>query len=135
MFAGRRENLIFFLYFCNKMPFWRPFSMNFYFIVFILLEAKCLHLDSNFIVNNLREKDGFETFFNITHNVFTYNWPPSRMPSWINRNTQLCQSGITRILQGQCIHYQNQQRKKFKIEFQVRLKFARILPDYMYKCT
>ena len=34
-------------------------------IFFILLEAKCLHLDSNFIANNLREKDGFETFFNM----------------------------------------------------------------------
>ena len=29
------------------------------------------------------------------------------------------------------MHYQNQQRKKkFKIKFQVLLKFARILPDY-----
>ena len=32
-------------------------------IFFNLLEAKCLQLDSNFIANNLREKDGFETFF------------------------------------------------------------------------
>ena len=28
------------------------------------------------------------------------------------------------------MHYPNQQRKKFKIKFQVLLKFARILPDY-----
>ena len=40
--------------------------MNSYSIFFILLEAKCLQLDSNFIANNFREKDGFETFFNIT---------------------------------------------------------------------
>ena len=29
------------------------------------------------------------------------------------------------------MHYQNQQRKKFKIKFQVLLKFAQILPDYI----
>ena len=29
------------------------------------------------------------------------------------------------------MHYQNQQKKKFKIKFQVLLKFAQILPDYM----
>ena len=28
------------------------------------------------------------------------------------------------------MHYQNQQRKKFKIKFQVLLKIAQILPDY-----
>ena len=28
------------------------------------------------------------------------------------------------------MYYQNQQRKKFKIKFQVLLKFAQILPDY-----
>ena len=32
-----------------------------------------------------------------------------------------------------CMHYQNQQRKKFKIKFQASLKFAQILPDYV--CT
>ena len=31
------------------------------------------------------------------------------------------------------MHYQNQQRKKFKIKFQVLIKFAKILPDYMAK--
>ena len=35
--------------------------MNFYFIFLF-----CLQLHSNFIANKLREKDGFETFFNIT---------------------------------------------------------------------
>ena len=61
--------------------------MHFYFYIFILFKTKCLQLDSKFIANNLREKDGFETFF-ISQNVFTYNWPPSWMPSWINRNAQ-----------------------------------------------
>ena len=30
------------------------------------------------------------------------------------------------------MHYQNQQRKKFKIKFQVFLKFAQILLDYKF---
>ena len=50
--------------------------MNSY-LFFILLEAKCLQLDSNFITSNSREKDGFETFFSISQNVFSYNWTPS----------------------------------------------------------
>ena len=55
-----------FFHFCNKVPFWRPFCLHSYFIFIFLLEAKCLQLDSNFIVNNLREKYGFETFFHGT---------------------------------------------------------------------
>ena len=115
--------------FCNKLPFWRPFCLHSYFFFFNLLEAKCLQLDSNFIAYNLREKVGLR-HFSLSDNVFTYNWPLSWTPSWIYRNAQWCQSGITRIFQRQCMHYQNQQRKKFKIKFQVLLKFAQILPDY-----
>ena len=100
-----------YLYFCNKLPFGRPFCLLSYFIFFILLEAKCLQLDSNFIAYNLRKKMGLR-HFSIYDNVFTYNWPPSWTPSWLYRNAQWCQSGITRIFHGQCMHYQNQQRKK-----------------------
>ena len=52
--------------FCNQLTFWRPFCLHSYFF-FILLEAKCLQLDSNFIAYNLRKKNGFETFFHIKH--------------------------------------------------------------------
>ena len=61
------------------------FFFNFFFI--FLLEAKCLQLDSNFIANNLREKNGWR-HFSISHDVFTYNWPPSWAPSRIYRNAQ-----------------------------------------------
>ena len=54
-----------FLHFCNKLPFWRQFSLPSYFIFIFLLEAKCLQLDSNFISINLKKKNGFETFFHI----------------------------------------------------------------------
>ena len=43
----------------------------------------------------------------------------------IMQEEQFCE--ITQIFQGQYMHYQNQQRKKFKIKFQVLLKFAQIL--------
>ena len=76
-------------YFCNKLPFWRPFCLHSYFIYIFLLEAKCLQLDSNF-----KEKIGFR-HFSISHNVFSYDWPPIWTPSWIYRNAQRCQSSIT----------------------------------------
>ena len=89
---------------CNKLPFWQPFCLNYYFIFIFLLWAKCLQLDSNVIANNLRKKMGLR-HFSIPHNFFTNNWPPSWTPSWIYRNAQWCQSGITRIFQGQYMHY------------------------------
>ena len=52
--------------FYNNLPFWWPFCLHSYFIFIFLLEAKWLQLYSNFIANNLREKMGFETLFNIT---------------------------------------------------------------------
>ena len=78
----------------------------------LLLEAKCLQLDSNFIANNLRLKDGFETFFIIIKcfhlllasilDAILDKSKCSMMPGWHH----------SEIFQGQCIHYQNQQRKK-----------------------
>ena len=64
-FPGVCLSQAFFLYFCNKLPFWWPFCLHSYFIFIFLLEAKCLQLDSNFIAINLRKKNGFETFFHI----------------------------------------------------------------------
>ena len=83
-FTGLRE--IFLIFFCNQLTFWRPFCLHSYFF-FILLEAKCLQLDFNFIAYNLRKKMGLR-HFSISYNVFTYNWPPSWTPSWIYRNAQ-----------------------------------------------
>ena len=61
-----------FLYFCNKLPFWRPFCLNSYFVFIFLLEVKCLQLDFNFIADNLRKKMGLR-HFSISHKFFTYN--------------------------------------------------------------
>ena len=76
-----------FLYFCNILPFWRPFCMHSYFIFIFLLKAKCLQLESYFIANNLRKTMALG-HFSISHNFFTYNWPPSWTSSWIYRNAQ-----------------------------------------------
>ena len=54
--------------FCNKLPFWRSFCLNSYFIFIFLLRAKYIQLDSNVIANNIRE-NGFETFFSY-HKIF-----------------------------------------------------------------
>ena len=32
-----RAQGIFFLYFCNKLPFWRPFCLNSYFILYFVI--------------------------------------------------------------------------------------------------
>jgi len=48
--------------------------------------------------------------FDITQ-FSTDNWLPSWTPSWIYRNAQWCQSGITQIFHGQYMHYKNQQKK------------------------
>ena len=57
------------LYYCNKLPFWRPFRLHSYPIFIFLLEAKCLQLHSNFIANNIREKMGLR-HFSIPNNFF-----------------------------------------------------------------
>ena len=44
------------------------------------LLAKCPQLDSNVIAYNLKKKMGLR-HFPISHNTFTYNWPPSWTPS------------------------------------------------------
>ena len=44
-----------FLYFCNKLQFWRPFCLYSYFI-YLVKSLLCLQLDLNFITNNLRGK-------------------------------------------------------------------------------
>ena len=49
-------------------------------LFFIWLQAKCLQSDSSFIANNLRKKMSLR-HFSISHNSFTYNWPPSWTPS------------------------------------------------------
>ena len=122
--------------FCNKLPFWRPFCLNSYFTFILLLWAKCLQIDSNVIANNLREKVDLR-HFSIKHNFLTNNLPPSWTPSWIYRNAQWCQSGITRISKDNICTTRINKEKKFKIKFQVLLKFAQILPDYMHimKCV
>ena len=35
-------------------------------LIFFLLQAKCLQLDSNFIANNLRKQMGLRHFFHVT---------------------------------------------------------------------
>ena len=55
----------FLLFFCYKLPSWRP-SCPHSFPSFIWLQAKCLQLDCNFIAYNLRKKMGLRHIFHIT---------------------------------------------------------------------
>ena len=55
---------------------WWFYICLFYF--YFWLKPKCLQLDFNFIANNLRKKMGLRHIsISISHNVFTYSWPPS----------------------------------------------------------
>ena len=106
--------------FRNKLPFWRPFCC-----ILILLEAKCLQLDSNIIAYNLRKKLGlrhfpYHTMFSLIiglhlgrHLGYIEMLNDTRVASLGFFKDNVCTTGINK-------------EKKFKIKFQV-LKFAQIL--------
>ena len=88
----------------------------------------CLQLDSNVIANNLRNKVGL-SHFSISHNFkliiclhlgchleYIEMLNDARVASLVFFKDNIC---TTRI----------HKEKKFKIKFQVLLKFAHILPD------
>ena len=119
-----------FLYVCNKLPFWRPFCLHSYFIFIFLLEAKCLQLDSNFIAINFREKwvldiFPYHTFFSliIGHHL-------GRHLGYIEMLNDAKVASLGFFKDNICTTRINKE-KKFKIKFQVLLKFAQILLDYI----
>ena len=57
-------------FFFVKLPFLVTILSKFLFYFYIFVIAKCLQLDSNVITNNLREKNGFETFFPFHTNFY-----------------------------------------------------------------
>ena len=117
------------LYFCNKLPFWRPFCLHSYFIFIFLLEAKCLQQDSNFIANNLREK-WVETFFPC-HTIFSLiiGLHLGRHLGYMEMLNDARVASLGFFKDKVCTTRINKE-KKFKIKFQVLLKFAPILLDY-----
>ena len=116
-----------FLYFCNKYAILAAILSAFLFYFFIWLQANCLQLDSIFIANNIRKKMNLR-HFNISHNVSLIiglyvgrhlgnieMLNDARMASLGFYKDNVC---TTRI-----------DKKKFKIKFQILLKFAQIPPD------
>ena len=120
-----------FVYFCNKLPFWRPFCLYSYFIFVFLLVAKCLQLESNFIAINLRGKNGFETVFYITHFFsLIIGLHLGRHLGYIEMLNDARVASLGFFKDNICTTRINKE-KKFKIKFQVLLKFAQILLDYI----
>ena len=115
-----------------KLPSWRPSCPHSYFIC-IWSQAKCLLLDSNFIANNLRKKMRFYTFLSITHNVFTYNC--LHLGRHLGYIEMLYGARVTslRFYKNNVCTIRINREKKFKIKFQVLLKFPKILLDYNRK--
>ena len=116
------------LYSCNKLPFCWPFCLHSYFIFIFLLEAKFLHLDSNFIAN-LREK--------WVQDIFPYQIVFSliiclhlgRHLGYIEMINDARVASLGLFKDNICTTRINKE-KKFKIKFLVLLKFDQILLDY-----
>ena len=118
-----------FLYFCNKLPFWHPFCLQSYFVFIFLLEAKCHQLDFIFITNNLSKKNGFETFFHITHFSLIIGLHLGRHLGYIEMLNHARVASLGFFKGNICTSRINKE-KKFKIKLQVLLKFTNILLDY-----
>ena len=109
---------------CNKLHF----CLNCYFIFIFLLWAKCLQLDSNVIAYNLREKMGLR-HFSIPHNfLLIIGRHLGRHLEYIEmlNDARVASLGFFKDnIYTTRIH----KEKKFKIKFQVLIKFAQNLPD------
>ena len=114
--------------FCNQLTFWRPFCLHYYFF-FILLEAKCLQLDSNIIAYNLRKKMGLRHFFPY-HTMFSLiiGLHLGRHLGYIEMLNDARVASLGFFKYNVCTTRINKE-KKFKIKFQVLLKFTPNLPD------
>ena len=102
----------------------------FFFFIF-LLEAKCPQLESNFIANNLRIKMGLRYFFPY-HTIFSLiiGLHLGRHLGYIEmlNDARVASLGL---FKGNICTTRINKEKKFKIKFQVLLKFAQILLDYL----
>ena len=94
-------------------------------------KLKCLQLDSNFIAINLRKKLGLRYFFPY-HQIFSpiIGLHLRRHLGYIEKVNDARVASLGFLKDNVCTTRINNE-KKFKIKFQVLLKFAQILPDYM----
>ena len=101
------------------------------FLVFIWLQTRCLQLDSNFIAYNLRKKNAFETSF-LYHTFFSLiiGFHLGRHLGYIEMLNYARVASLGFFKYIVCTTRINKE-KNFKIKFQVPLKFAQILPDYL----
>ena len=99
-------------------------------LFFIRLQAKCLQSDSNFITNNLRKKMSLRHFFPY-HPIFTLiiGLHLGRRLGYIEMLNDARVASLGFFKDKVCTTRINKE-KKFKIKFQVLLKFTQILPDY-----
>ena len=101
----------------------------FLFCFFIWLQAKCLQSDFNFIANNLRKIMSLR-HFSISHYSFTIiGLHIGRHLGYIEMLNDARVASLGFFKDNVCTTRINKE-KKFKIKFQVLLKFAQILPDY-----
>ena len=98
-------------------------------LFFIWLQAKCLQSDFNFRANNLRKRMSLRHFFSISHYSFTIiGLHLGRHLGYIEMLNDARVASLGFFKDNVCTTKINKE-KKFKIKFQVLLKFAQILPD------
>ena len=100
------------------------------FLVFIWLQAKCLQFDTNFIAYNLRKKMGSRHIFRITIFSLIIGFHLGRHLGYIEMLNDARVASLGFFKDNICTTRINKE-KKFKIKFQVLLKFAQILLDYL----
>ena len=122
---------IFLYFFGNKLPSWWPYCLHSYFMFFNWLQAKCLQLDSKFTANNLIKQMGLRLFFPY-HTIFSLInvLHLGRHRGYIEMLNDARVASLGFFKENVCTTRINKE-KKFKIKFQVLLKFAQILPDYL----
>ena len=120
--------LIFFVINCHLGGHFVPIIL----LLFIRLLAKCLQLDSNFIAYNLRKKMGLRHHFPY-HTIFSlligFHLGRHLGYNKMLNNARVASLGFFKV--NVCTTRINKE-KNFKIKFQVLLKFAQILLDYIF---
>ena len=98
----------------NTLPSWRP---------------SCLQSDSNFIANNLRKKMSLR-HFSVSHIIYTliFGIHLGRHLGYIEMLNDARVASLGFFKDKVCTT-RIKKEKKFKIKFQVLLKFTQILPD------
>ena len=117
--------------FCYKRPSWRP-SCPHSFPTFYLVTSEVSSIRFQLHSIQFKKENGFETYFPY-HTIFSLiiGFHLGRHLGYIKTLNDARVASLGFFKDNVCTTRINKE-KNFKIKFQVLLKFAQVLPDYMY---